>query len=162
MVVAPFPIIVPLALVGSIPINPIMVVLLVHALGLPFVVVPLVVVFVLFVVVAMFVRMVATIVVPIVALCQKAIWQKKRRSNEKSRKCLFHFVILISSKLCKLDRESASCVSRRELQTRSGTRSTYRSCLTGRLIQGPNSVCCACSPLSRSGTVIRYFCCSLF
>jgi hypothetical protein len=36
----------------------------------------------LFVVVAMLVRMVAAIVVPVVALCKQAIRHKKRRGNE--------------------------------------------------------------------------------
>lgn len=78
----PFPVVVPLPLVGSVPIDKTAAMLLpVHAIGLRLVVIPLVIVLVLFVVVAMLVGMVATIV-PMGRLSQQTIRYKKSRGDE--------------------------------------------------------------------------------
>lgn len=79
----PLPIVIPLPFVGSVPIDRVAMMLLpVNAVGLRFVVIPLVIVLVLFIVVAMLIGMIATIVPVVPVLRKHAIRQKKGRGDE--------------------------------------------------------------------------------
>jgi len=81
--VTPLPIVITLPRVGSVPIDEVAMTLLpVNAVGLRFVVIPLVIVLVLFIVVAVLIGMVATIVPVVPVLRKHAIRYKKSRGYE--------------------------------------------------------------------------------
>lgn len=92
MAMAPFPVVIPLPLVSSVPIHVVAMVLLpVDTIGLVFMSIPFVIILVLLVVIAVFVSVI-TAVIMMRRLRKQAIRQEKNSANQESGEYLSHFI----------------------------------------------------------------------